>query len=165
MRKAIIWNIAGPIHWRIYSALGGDVLNRRHNLSYMRLCTYPILDSYNQKQRWNWRRLSWQLALMYNTFRWYFKWGVFYTLKRKLFMTPWIINMRLNVCHEHQSACLPMMPVYSSNPAMASQITGVSIVCSPVCSGANQRKHQSSASLTFVRGIPWLAVVSLTNDQ
>ena len=37
--------------------------------------------------------------------------------------------------------------------AMASQITGVSIVYSTVCSGADQRKHQSSASLAFVRGI------------
>ena len=37
--------------------------------------------------------------------------------------------------------------------AMASQITGVSTVCSAVCSGADQRKHQSSASLAFVRGI------------
>ena len=37
--------------------------------------------------------------------------------------------------------------------AIASQITGVSIVCSAVCSGADQRKHQSSMSLTFVRGI------------
>ena len=37
--------------------------------------------------------------------------------------------------------------------AMASQIIGVSIVCSTVCSGADQRKHQSSASLAFVRGI------------
>ena len=35
--------------------------------------------------------------------------------------------------------------------AMASQITGVSIVCSSVCSGADQRKHQSSAPLAFVR--------------
>ena len=35
----------------------------------------------------------------------------------------------------------------------ASQITGVPIVYSTVCSGANQRKHQSSASLAFVRGI------------
>ena len=35
--------------------------------------------------------------------------------------------------------------------AMASQITGVSIVCLTVCSGADQRKHQSSASLAFVR--------------
>ena len=39
--------------------------------------------------------------------------------------------------------------------AMASRITNVSIVYSTVCSGANQRKHQSSASLAFVRGIHW----------
>ena len=37
--------------------------------------------------------------------------------------------------------------------AMASQITGAAMVCSAVCSGAYQRKHQSSASLAFVRGI------------
>ena len=35
--------------------------------------------------------------------------------------------------------------------AMASQITGVLIVCSTVCSGADQRNHQRSASLAFVR--------------
>ena len=41
--------------------------------------------------------------------------------------------------------------------AMASQITGVSIVYSAVCSRADQRKHQSSASLAFVRRIyQWL---------
>ena len=33
--------------------------------------------------------------------------------------------------------------------AMASQITSVSIVYSTVCSGADQRKHQSSASVAF----------------
>ena len=37
--------------------------------------------------------------------------------------------------------------------ANASQITGVSIVYSNVCSGADQRKHQSSTSLAFVVGI------------
>ena len=37
--------------------------------------------------------------------------------------------------------------------AMTSQITGVLIVCSVVYSGADQRKHQSSASLAFVRGV------------
>ena len=44
--------------------------------------------------------------------------------------------------------------------AMASQITSVSSVCSNVCSGADQRKHQSSASLAFVRGIHRWPVVS-----
>ena len=37
--------------------------------------------------------------------------------------------------------------------AIASQITSVTTVCSTVYSGADQRKHQSSASLAFVRGI------------
>ena len=37
--------------------------------------------------------------------------------------------------------------------AMASRNTGVSIVYSTVCSGADQRQHQSSASLAFVRKI------------
>ena len=37
--------------------------------------------------------------------------------------------------------------------AMASQITGLMIVYSTVYSGADQRKHRSSASLAFVRGI------------
>ena len=38
--------------------------------------------------------------------------------------------------------------------AMASQITSLTIVYSTVCSGADQRQHQSSvSSLTFVRGI------------
>ena len=37
--------------------------------------------------------------------------------------------------------------------SMASQITGYSIVYSNVCSGTDQRKHQSYASLAFVRGI------------
>ena len=36
---------------------------------------------------------------------------------------------------------------------MVSQITSLTIVCSIVYSGANQRKHQSSTSLAFVRGI------------
>ena len=37
--------------------------------------------------------------------------------------------------------------------AMVYQITSYTIVCSPVSSGANQRKHQSTASLAHVRGI------------
>ena len=36
---------------------------------------------------------------------------------------------------------------------MVSQITSVSMVYSTLCSGADQRKHQSSVSLAFVRGI------------
>ena len=39
--------------------------------------------------------------------------------------------------------------------AIASQITSLTIVYSTVSSDADQRKHQSSTSLAFVRGIHW----------
>ena len=45
--------------------------------------------------------------------------------------------------------------------AMTSQITGVSIVCSTLGSNTDQRKHLSSASLAFVRGIHRWPVNSL----
>ena len=41
---------------------------------------------------------------------------------------------------------------------MASQITILMIVYSTVYSGTDQRKHQSSVSLAFVRGIHWWPV-------
>ena len=49
--------------------------------------------------------------------------------------------------------------------AMASQITSVSNVCPTVCSGADDWKHQSSASLAFVRGIHGDRRISLTKGQ
>ena len=49
--------------------------------------------------------------------------------------------------------------------AMASQITGVSIVYSSVYSGADQRKHQNSASLAFVRGIHRWPVKRASNAE
>ena len=49
--------------------------------------------------------------------------------------------------------------------AMASQITSVSIVYSTVRSGTDPRKHQSSASLAFFRGIHRWPVNSHTKGQ
>ena len=46
---------------------------------------------------------------------------------------------------------------------MASQITGILIVCSTVCSGADQRKHHSSTWLAFVRGSTGDRWIPLTN--
>ena len=54
------------------------------------------------------------------------------------------MDLVLSTCHHY---CDVMIS------AMASEITGVSIVHSTVCSDADQRKHQSSTSLAFVRGI------------
>ena len=53
------------------------------------------------------------------------------------------VMVRTAVCHYN----------YVIMSVMAFQITGVPIVCSTVCSRAEQRKHQSSAPLAFVRGI------------
>ena len=39
--------------------------------------------------------------------------------------------------------------------AIASQITSLMVVFSTIYSGTDQRKHQSSVSLAFVRGIHW----------
>ena len=52
-----------------------------------------------------------------------------------------------NICSRH---CLYNDIILS---AMASHITSLTIFYSTVYSGADQRKHQSSASLAFVRGI------------
>ena len=61
----------------------------------------------------------------------------------------WAFNYNSNSQWSHYSDV-----IMNTTP---SQITSVSIVCSIVCSGADQRKHQSSASLAFVRGIHrWL---------
>ena len=46
---------------------------------------------------------------------------------------------------------------------LASQITSLTVVYSIVYSGINQRKHQSSASLAFVREIH--RAISRTNGQ
>ena len=66
-------------------------------------------------------------------------------------MPLYIFNPRLNCDGGHS----PWYSHYSDIilGAMTSQITGLSIVYSTVYSGADQRKHQSSALLAFVRGI------------
>ena len=51
----------------------------------------------------------------------------------------------------HKTMCNNYSDIIMS--AMASQITSITIVYSTVYSGADQRKHQSSASLAFVWGI------------
>ena len=58
-------------------------------------------------------------------------------------------------CTEDESTTATVVVLYSDviMSAMVILITGVSIVESTVCSGADKRKHQSSASLAFVRGI------------
>ena len=65
-------------------------------------------------------------------------------------MLLWKLNGGTN---DHKVIKLICDVSYVIMSAMASQITGASIVYSTAYSGANQRKHQSSASLAFVQGI------------
>ena len=59
-------------------------------------------------------------------------------------------------CHQSLSSPIDMLITYYNDvlmSMMASQITRLTIVYSTVYSGADQRKHQSSAPLAFLRGI------------
>ena len=70
---------------------------------------------------------------------------------------------RWTVPHTAQEA--PIAAHYSDviMSAIASQITGVSIDCSTACPGADQRKHQSSASLAFCEGFTSLRTSDADN--
>ena len=57
---------------------------------------------------------------------------------------PWYIPVQYNMILHYDDVIMR---------AMASQITSLTIVYSTVYSDADQRKHQSSASLAFVQGI------------
>ena len=69
-----------------------------------------------------------------------------------------IYNLLMTMCHYQNSSTRPSPapPIFYCDvimSTMASQITCLAIVYSSIYSGADQRKHQSSASLAFVRGI------------
>ena len=78
-------------------------------------------------------------------------------------MPPWYISIRGNkwegelyaTKHHPVYGCAFSCYYYSDviMIPMVSQITGVSTVCSAVCSNEVQRNYHSSASLAFVRGI------------
>ena len=73
----------------------------------------------------------------------------YHTMKNYVMVpTSWQINLPDAECGIFQSNKVHYNDVVMST--MMSQITGVSIVCSIVGSGEDQRKHQSSASLAFV---------------
>ena len=63
----------------------------------------------------------------------------------------YIIPSMMMPCYGYRAGLMHYSDVIMST--MASQITGVSIVNTTVCSVGDQRKHQSSASLASLRGI------------
>ena len=82
--------------------------------------------------------------------------------RRDLDLWLWVVN-------QHLVLWLPMCKPNHYNDVImgtiASQITSLTIVCSTAYSGADQREHQSSASLAFVRGIHRDRWIPRTNGQ
>ena len=81
----------------------------------------------------------------------------------------WYIKIEYIVLHKAFTTHVRMHTYATKNPKhyndvmmgdIASQITSLAIVYSTVYSGTGQRKHQSSASLAFVRGIHRRPVIS-----
>ena len=78
---------------------------------------------------------------------------------------PMMLNILNHICVTRPQTAIVLLPLRHNTAfqaihyndvmmgAMVSQITSSTIVYSTVYSGADQRKHQSSASLAFVRGI------------
>ena len=60
------------------------------------------------------------------------------------------------LCNTFQATSESQHYTHVTMSPMASEITSLGIVYSTVYSGADQRKHQSSASLAFVRRIHWM---------
>ena len=78
-----------------------------------------------------------------------------------------VYSQQQQVCDLLTCGC-PSLSVHYNDVimgAIASQITSLTIVYSIVYSDADQRKHQSSASLAFVRGIHRDRWIHRTNGQ
>ena len=88
----------------------------------------------------------------YNTFFIYHYRGIAWALCCKA-PTTWLCSIDCSEYNEisHQSSESHYDDVIMT--MLASQITSLPVVCSIVYSDVNQRKHQSSASLAFVREI------------
>ena len=67
-----------------------------------------------------------------------------------------MVDTQTLLCDKGSTVESEVLPLHYNDvimSAMASQITGIAMNCSTVCSATDQRKHQSFASLAFVRGI------------
>ena len=91
---------------------------------------------------------------------WDARWLVIYHISlANLFVNQLIVSVHNKAINWWPSMHWTHLSHYSNAimRVMASQITCVSIACFTVCSGTDQRKHQRSVTLAFVRGIHrWL---------
>ena len=92
------------------------------------------------------------------SFRWVFHSAIFIMYKNDKIMHTFVFCLGFGLiillaCFMVTSLLLATSLLWRHNGTMACQITSLTIVYSTVYSGADQRKHQSSASLSFVRVI------------
>ena len=94
---------------------------------------------------WNWEINCIPLGYIYTGDDKQYDWCVTYCIN----------DLQHDTCFYTIGTCCMWLLNYNDviMSTMASQITSITIVCPTVNSGADQRKHQSSASLAFVRGI------------
>ena len=93
---------------------------------------------------WEWTNVCWTNRKGQEDIIVFMDWNGSASLFDEIFLTGYNGNCRF---HNFSYSQWHYRDVIMSTTA--SQITGVLIVCSMVCSGADQRKHQSSASLAL----------------
>ena len=142
-RQAIIWTNADPIHCHIYAVLVGDELNRKKLLNSLKnVPGCPVNNKSLLVQTMAWCRTGAKPLSEPNDGLVYWRIPTWLGLRA--------FNWLLRTKHHHTSH-LHYNDVIMG--AISSQITSPTVVFSTVYSDANQRKHQSSASLAFVWGI------------
>ena len=136
-RQAIIWTNAG-------------ILSIRPRVTYFSGILIEIPQFHSTKCTWKCRLRKWRPSCLSLNMLIYY-----------ILVQHWCSDMDrtcCKICITNENSVLQMRIFHYDNVimgAMASQITNLTIVYSTVYSGADQRKHQSSASLAFVWGIHW----------
>ena len=145
-----------PWPWKVTDNDRGDFRCRRavDSFSYRWRRSFMIFSALNtfmtHDNNWYWRRYMIYISIHVATIN---KQPLRGVDRRELWRVLVVVAGWLHYHHVHYNDVIMS--------AMASQITSLAIVYSMVYSGADQRKHQSSASLAFVRGIHRWPVNSL----
>ena len=118
-----------------------------HNTWPSNLFIVDISSSLNHRCRRDWYPCSHHLYNWHNIEQLLPRQHGRHSCQRKIaYCAFYVLSLFLDTCQPHHYGDVIM-------GAIPSQITSLTIVYSTVYSGADQRKHQSFASLAFVRGI------------
>ena len=112
---------------------------------YLNQCWFTVDWTHGNKFQWNFNQNT-TLFIQENEFENVCKWEAIVFQSNSFLISDKEVLVTLWVKKFHYGDVIM--------GAIASQITSLTIVYSTIYSDADQRKHQSSASLAFVRGIP-----------